>query len=82
MHQRPARTERGWRTATSGDGKGWPDIFAIRGPRILVAELKSAKGKLAPDQAEWLRAFIAAGVESYVWRPDEWTDRTIEKILR
>ena len=54
-HFRPARTEKGWRTAVSGDGKGFPDCVLVRPPRLIIAELKSLTGKLSPEQEVWIR---------------------------
>ena len=48
---------------------GWPDIVAVRGSRIVVAELKAAKGRVEIAQQAWLDAWTAAGAEVYVWRP-------------
>ena len=70
-----------WRTATQGDGKGWPDLVLVR-DRVLYVELKSATGRLSEDQSEWLLALEKAHVEVHVWRPEQWTDGTIESVLR
>ena len=35
----------GWRTPVQGDGVGWPDVLAIRGPRIVAVEFKVAPGR-------------------------------------
>lgn len=80
-HFRPAMTSHGWRTAVQGDGKGFPDILLVR-ERLMGIELKSAKGRLTDDQSEWLLALDKAGVEVHVFRPDDWTDGTIERTLR
>jgi len=47
---------------------GWPDVVAIRGPRIVVAEIKVAKGRVEVAQQAWLDGWLAAGAEVYVWR--------------
>jgi hypothetical protein len=75
-HFRPARTAKGWRTAVAGDGKGFPDLILIRKrpARIIVAELKSGTGRTTPEQAEWLDAFEAVGIEQYTWVPADWPD--------
>jgi Holliday junction resolvase len=53
-HFRPAMLKDGkWRTAISGH-MGFPDYVAVRGIRLLFIELKSDKGKLSPEQQEWL----------------------------
>ncbi|MBF6618812.1 MAG: VRR-NUC domain-containing protein [Patulibacter sp.] len=58
------------------EGTGFPDLLLIRvrtdgTADILVAELKTQRGKLGKQQPEWLKAFMAAGIEAYVWRPDD-----------
>lgn len=70
-HFRPAQTKRGWRTAVAGDGAGFPDLVLVHRAkeRVIFAELKSQRGKLAPEQVEWREALLAAGVEYYCWRP-------------
>ncbi len=71
-HFRPGKTQRGrWVTAVQGDGVGFPDIFALRGNRRLMAELKASKGKTSPAQEDWLEAAKDAGIEVYVWRPKD-----------
>jgi hypothetical protein len=67
---------------------GFPDILMAckRGRigqpnRLLVVELKSERGRLTPDQERWLALFEACGVEAYTWRPQQWLDGTIERIL-
>ena len=49
--------------------KGWPD-WTIRGPRgVLFRELKSQRGRVEPEQREWLDALAADGADVDVWRP-------------
>ncbi len=79
-HFRPARTDKGWRTPVSADGTGFPDLLMIRGERIIVAELKSDKGKLTDAQREWLYAFAGTGkVKIYTWYPCDW-DNIVETL--
>jgi hypothetical protein len=79
FHQRPARTAHGWRTAVQGDA-GLPDLLLLRPPRLIIAELKSALGRVTPDQEAWLQAFaLVPDVHVYVWRPADWP--AIEAIL-
>jgi len=71
-HFRPAWTQKGWRTAVSGDGKGFPDCVLVKPPRIIFAELKSEKGIVTPAQREWLDTLaLLPRVEVYVWRPGD-----------
>jgi hypothetical protein len=86
-HFRPARTAHGWRTPVGADGAGFPDLVMVRDGSVLVVELKSATGQLTPEQRVWLAAFEAAAarhpsVRSFVWRPADWLDGTIEEALR
>lgn len=82
VHFRPARTVDGWRTPVEGDGAGWPDLFMVRSGRIIAAELKSSSGRLSPAQDAWLGRLELAGVETHVWRPDDWRSGAIEAALR
>ena len=81
-HFRPAMTSRGMRTPVSADGAGFPDLLMVRGLRLLVVELKAEAGRVAPEQSAWLSAFLRAGVETWLWRPEHWHDGTIERVLR
>lgn len=72
-HFRPALTARGWRTPVQADGAGFPDLLLTRGDRLLAVELKRERGGvLSADQAAWLAALEAAGVECHLWRPSDW----------
>lgn len=81
-HFRPAQTKRGWRTAVAGDGAGFPDLVLVHRAkkRVLFAELKSERGKLADEQIAWRDALLDAGVEYYLWRPSDIDE--IESVLR
>lgn len=83
LHIRPARTEKGWRSPVQGDGKGFPDIFAIRGDDILAVELKGVRGNVTNDQQAWLRAFLPHIVNNtQVWRPADWESGLILATLK
>ncbi len=79
-HFRKSRTKTGWATAVAGDGKGWPDLFFIRGRRVLVRELKVPPNKLTPEQSDWLSIMRDAGIDAEVWDPRDWPEikRTLE----
>lgn len=50
--------------------RGWPDLALCRPPRLILAELKTATGKLTAAQTRWLDLLGACpGVEVHVWRP-------------
>lgn len=84
-HFRPAMTRHGWRTPVQADGKGFPDLCMARDGVIAFAEIKSDKGKLAPEQEAWrdeIEGESQQGPEFYVWRPRDWLSGQIEVALR
>lgn len=89
-HFRPARTAAGsWRTAVQGDGKGFPDLVLARRGEVIFAELKSKRGVLSDEQGAWFEALMGGHTETPVgthrvvlWRPEHWSDGTIEAVLR
>jgi hypothetical protein len=60
-------------------GAGFVDVVAVRGNRLLLIELKSARGKLTAAQRQWQAALRLTAAEVYVWRPDQWPE--IEGVL-
>lgn len=75
---RPAQTSHGWRTPVGADGKGFPDLTAVReetdfqSGRLLFIELKIPPDKPKPEQREWLRKLAGSGkCEAYVFTPDD-----------
>lgn len=75
-HFRPARTDKGWRTPMQGN-KGFPDLVLARRGEVIIAELKSDKGKMSADQEEWATAI---GARFVLWRPRDWNE--IQSILK
>jgi hypothetical protein len=67
-HFRPARTQRGYRTAIQGD-KGFCDLVLARRGVVLIRECKTDAGQLRPDQRAWLAEL---GPIAAVWRPRDW----------
>jgi hypothetical protein len=58
---------------------GFPDLTMVKPScgnkpaRLVLAELKSDKGKLTPEQAAWLDALRQVqSVETFCWRPCDW----------
>lgn len=81
-HDRPARTNQGWKTAIEGD-KGFPDIVAVH-PRTgitMFLELKSAKGRLTEEQTEWLDRLVIANHElrAHDWSQDPFCDLLVQR---
>jgi hypothetical protein len=52
---------------------GFPDLVAVRGSRIIYAELKRETGKQSPAQVIWQNRLEAAGAEYYLWKPSDVT---------
>lgn len=66
---------------------GFPDLVLVKAHHKLVfAELKTEKGKLSNWQILWggcLKSLHTDGLmEYYIWRPKDWLDGTIEKVLK
>lgn len=55
--------------------KGFPDLVLVRPPRLIFAELKVGRNKVADAQSEWLTALNDASLaEVYYWTPAQWTE--------
>ena len=67
VHFRPARTDKGWRTAMTGD-RGFPDLVLARDGVVLIVELKTQDGRMGVGQAEW---GTALGDCYRLWRPSD-----------
>ncbi len=81
-HFRPALTGKGWRTAVSGDGKGFPDlVLAHREHGLIFAELKTETGAMRPEQDEWIDVLRRSATVA-VWKPRDWSSGLIEAMLR
>jgi hypothetical protein len=49
---------------------GLPDLIAVRGPRLIAAELKAERGRFTADQSAWLDALVRVEeVDARVVRP-------------
>lgn len=70
-----------WETPVMADGAGFPDLILVR-DEVLAVELKVGRNTLSAEQADWLEAFRAAGVEAFVWTEHDWYDGAIEARLR
>ncbi len=55
-----AAVTHGWQVFHDNDSRqnraGFPDLVLCKPPRVLIIELKSAKGRIRPEQQEWLTA--------------------------
>ena len=85
---RKLATALGWKllyhTRDSRDSdEGWPDdVLGHEGAaRVVFVEAKNATRPATPKQGRWLALLTAAGHEAYLWRPAQWHDGTIERVL-
>lgn len=70
-----------WATPLQGDS-GFPDLVLAHPDRgVIFAELKSARGRLSPEQDRWIRTLVACGAEAYVWRPTDMVT-ILNRLLR
>lgn len=70
-----ARVHR-WRTyhplRSDGSEPGWPDLALCRPPRLILAELKTERGRLSKTQQGWLDDLARCDrLEVFTWRPHE-----------
>ncbi len=66
---------------------GFPDLVLLQfglNPRLCFIELKSQKGQLTRNQMVWgvQLAQLNKPVSYHVFRPADWLDGTIERILK
>lgn len=73
--------ELGWLIYHTHDSRrsqaGFPDLVLVRRGRLVWRELKTMKGKVTPEQQEWLDALTVANADVGVWRPIDLLDETI-----
>lgn len=75
----------GWRAyrvlRSRGSTPGVPDLLMLRPPRLLFAELKDERSEPTAAQVAWLEELgTVEGVETYLWRPQDWDD--VLEVLR
>jgi len=58
--------------------KGWPDLAMWR-ERLILAEIKTQRGKVSESQQSVIAGLRTAKVEVYVWRPSDYEE--IVKVL-
>jgi hypothetical protein len=70
-HTRPAMVRDGKYVTPITGHIGFPDLVLVhaRTGRAVFAELKSKKGRLAPDQSVWREHLLACGLRHVIWRP-------------
>lgn len=56
------------------DNPGFPDVFCVRGRRLVAIELKRQDAYPTVEQRRWLERLTFAGCETYVVRPSGLTE--------
>lgn len=51
---------------------GFPDLVIVGKHHMLYRELKTERGRVTPEQDQWLEALHAIGADAKVWRPRHW----------
>lgn len=77
---------KGWRAWHDNDSRrnaaGLPDLILLRPPRLLFVELKTERGRIQPEQQQWIDELgRCPGVEVHLWRPGDWSSGVIEEVL-
>jgi hypothetical protein len=61
---------------------GFPDLVIAGAGGVAFRELKTAVGRLRPEQMDWISILELAGADVAVWRPVDLTSGVIEKELK
>lgn len=63
---------------------GFPDLVLVNpnAKRVLFRELKSAKGRISPDQKLWGEGLLQAGFDFDFWYPKDWASGKIMNQLK
>jgi len=60
--------------------KGFPDLVLAGRGQVVFAELKTTRGRVSPEQKEWLGWLRQNGAKAYLWFPADWPE--VETVLR
>lgn len=84
----PAARKLGWKVYHTWNSQnseaGFPDLVMVHPNqrRLIFAELKSETGRVSMSQRVWLTALgRVTGVEACLWRPRDWVNGQIERML-
>lgn len=60
---------------------GFPDLTLTRAGRLMFVELKTQKGRVTPEQEQWLVALGQTGYPAMVWRPMDLMSGVVARCL-
>ena len=75
--RRSAYRGKNGRMVSAVTSEGWPDVLALKGKRIVAWELKVEnpnKGRVTPEQQDWLDAWAVTGAVAWIVRPSDWEE--------
>ena len=61
---------------------GFLDLVVAGRGGVMFRELKTATGRLRPEQMDWITTLSLAGADVAVWRPVDLKSGVIEKELK
>lgn len=67
-----------------GSNPGFPDLTLVRAnpPRLVFLELKTATGRVRPEQQQWIDTLAAVpGIDARIVRPSDW-DLVVRLLVR
>jgi hypothetical protein len=79
--------ELGWLSYHAHDSRrsnpGWPDLVLVHPVqrRLIIWELKSAKGRPTPAQLAWITALRNVGLNVAIKKPEDWANESIQHEL-
>lgn len=70
----------------SGDSRrdscaGFPDLLIAGQRGHIIRELKSEKGRIRPEQADWISRLELGGADVAVWRPADLHSGRVQREL-
>ena len=60
---------------------GFPDLVISGQAGHIFRELKTAEGRLRPEQADWIARLTQGGADAAVWRPVDLASGRVQREL-
>jgi hypothetical protein len=59
---------------------GFPDLVIVGRHGVIFRELKTATGRVTPEQHLWVTFLARGGANVAVWRPEDWPNRVMHEV--